>query len=74
MHFGIWDLPAAAAGAPFAFAGLWRPAPDGDGTIPVVMEERLIQIGDWLKVNGEAVYGAARSPFGEASQAFCTRL
>lgn len=31
--------------------------PDGDGTIPVVMEERLIQIGDWLKVNGEAIYG-----------------
>ncbi|HEY3443807.1 MAG TPA: alpha-L-fucosidase [Paludibaculum sp.] len=31
--------------------------PDGDGTIPVVMEERLIQIGDWLKVNGDAIYG-----------------
>jgi alpha-L-fucosidase len=31
--------------------------PDGDGTIPVIMEERLIQIGDWLKVNGEAIYG-----------------
>lgn len=31
--------------------------PDGDGTIPVVMEERLLQIGDWLKVNGDAIYG-----------------
>lgn len=31
--------------------------PDGDGTIPVVMEERLIEIGEWLKVNGEAIYG-----------------
>ena len=31
--------------------------PDADGTIPVVMEERLIEIGDWLKVNGEAIYG-----------------
>jgi alpha-L-fucosidase len=31
--------------------------PDGDGTIPVVMEERLIEMGDWLKVNGEAIYG-----------------
>jgi alpha-L-fucosidase len=31
--------------------------PAADGTIPVVMEERLIQIGDWLKVNGDAIYG-----------------
>ena len=31
--------------------------PDADGTIPVVMEERLIQIGDFLKVNGDAIYG-----------------
>jgi alpha-L-fucosidase len=31
--------------------------PTGDGRIPVVMEERLIQIGKWLKTNGEAIYG-----------------
>jgi alpha-L-fucosidase len=31
--------------------------PEADGNIPVVMEERLLQIGDWLKVNGEAIYG-----------------
>ncbi len=31
--------------------------PCADGTIPPVMEERLLQIGDWLKVNGEAIYG-----------------
>jgi alpha-L-fucosidase len=31
--------------------------PDADGNIPVVMEERLVQIGNWLKVNGEAIYG-----------------
>ena len=33
--------------------------PDADGTIPVIMEERLLQIGDWLKVNGEAIYGTS---------------
>jgi alpha-L-fucosidase len=31
--------------------------PDADGTIPVIMEERLIEIGSWLQVNGEAIYG-----------------
>jgi alpha-L-fucosidase len=31
--------------------------PDGDGTIPVIMEQRLLEMGDWLKVNGEAIYG-----------------
>ncbi|HEY9139867.1 MAG TPA: alpha-L-fucosidase [Bryobacteraceae bacterium] len=31
--------------------------PTGDGRIPVIMEERLSQLGDWLKQNGEAIYG-----------------
>jgi alpha-L-fucosidase len=31
--------------------------PTGDGRIPVIMEERLIQIGRWLQRNGEAIYG-----------------
>ncbi|HUT23598.1 MAG TPA: alpha-L-fucosidase [Sumerlaeia bacterium] len=32
--------------------------PAGDGRIPVIMQERLLQIGEWLDVNGEAIYGA----------------
>ena len=31
--------------------------PTGDGRIPVIMQQRLIEMGDWLKVNGEAIYG-----------------
>ncbi len=31
--------------------------PKPDGTIPEEQEKILLQIGDWLKVNGEAIYG-----------------
>ncbi|MGD2154652.1 MAG: alpha-L-fucosidase [Gemmatimonadales bacterium] len=31
--------------------------PTADGRIPVIMQDRLLQIGDWLRVNGEAIYG-----------------
>lgn len=33
--------------------------PRADGGIPVVMEERLTQIGDWLRPNGDAIYGTS---------------
>jgi len=34
--------------------------PDGNGKIPPIMQERLLQIGEWLKINGEAVYGTRK--------------
>ena len=37
--------------------------PTSEGLIPQPSVERLTQVGDWLKVNSEAVYGAGPSPF-----------
>lgn len=30
--------------------------PTADGRIPVIMQQRLHEIGDWLRVNGDAIY------------------
>ncbi len=35
--------------------------PNADGTIPVVMQERLIEIGRWLQINGEGIYDTHRT-------------
>src|SRR5258708_12971949 len=34
--------------------------PTADGRIPVIMQERLLDIGAWLAVNGEAIYGTQK--------------
>ncbi|WP_298537512.1 alpha-L-fucosidase [uncultured Algibacter sp.] len=31
--------------------------PRADGAIPEPVKERLLEMGDWLKINGEAIYG-----------------
>ncbi len=38
--------------------------PDSDGSIPQPSQDILRKVGAWLKVNGEAIYGAGRTPFG----------
>jgi alpha-L-fucosidase len=39
--------------------------PMADGTIPQPSQDILRTVGRWLRVNGEAVYGAGPTPFGE---------
>jgi alpha-L-fucosidase len=34
--------------------------PTADGRIPVIMEERLLQLGEFLKTSGEAIYGSRK--------------
>ena len=31
--------------------------PNADGTIPLIQQERLRNLGKWLEINGEAIYG-----------------
>ena len=39
--------------------------PMADGVIPQASQEILRTVGRWLQVNGDAVYGASPTPFGE---------
>ncbi len=37
--------------------------PTSEGLIPAASVERLAAMGNWMKVNGEAIYGTSASPF-----------
>jgi len=39
--------------------------PTAEGVIPQPSQDNLREVGRWLKANGEAIYGAGHSPFGE---------
>lgn len=39
--------------------------PTAEGVIPQASQDHLRKVGAWLHRNGEAIYGAAPSPFGE---------
>src|SRR5439155_27352523 len=39
--------------------------PTAEGVIPQVSQDILRTVGRWLQVNGEAVYGAGPTPFGD---------
>jgi alpha-L-fucosidase len=46
--------------------------PTSDGVIPQPEVERLKEIGTWMKVNGEAIYGTSPTIFGAEAGSFST--
>ena len=47
--------------------------PRADGTVPAESERVLRQVGNWLRANGESVYGADLSPFFTSTGVTTTR-
>jgi len=46
--------------------------PTPEGLIPGPSVERLAAMGEWIKVNGESIYGTTASPLGEVPWGRCT--
>ncbi len=46
--------------------------PKADGTIPEESVQRLKDVGKWMDINSEAIYGTQISPFGEIPWGECT--
>ncbi len=47
--------------------------PNAYGVIPVVCQQNLLEIGEWLQLNGESIYGTSASPFPFLSWGRATR-
>ena len=48
--------------------------PTSEGVFPQASVERLADIGKWMKVNGEAIYGSTASPFKRLTWGRCVKM
>lgn len=61
-------IDAASRGGNF----LLNVGPTAEGTFPQPIVERLMEMGKWLRVNGEAIYGTSASPLPPLPWGRCT--
>jgi alpha-L-fucosidase len=47
--------------------------PTGDGEIPSASVERLKEVGQWMRANGQSIHGTTASPFAELTWGRCTK-
>ena len=47
--------------------------PTSEGLVPQPSIERLAEVGKWMKINGEAIYGTSASPFSFLPWGRCTQ-
>lgn len=52
---------------------LFNVGPDPMGNFPPETLEALAYVGDWMKVNSEAIYGTRPSPFYQTDWGYCTQ-
>ena len=67
-----WKSPEVLVGQLVEIASkggnfLLNVGPTAEGEIPPPSVRNLMAVGEWLKINGEAIYGAGPSPFKEQS-------
>ncbi len=47
--------------------------PKGDGSVPEESVKTMAAIGDWMRVNGDSIYGTTASPFAKPVWGRCTQ-